>query len=380
MSFSRLGSFQPQCHQIYFLHLCFSLLLGPLWCECWYAWCCPRDSSNCFSVMFGWFSLFFLLLVYFLFQLLYSSILTGSFLYFLVPCLNSPCVYLLFSLIQLAFWLLTLWTFNLINYFYFTSYFRHFLSCSFSWNKFLCLLILLNFPYLYEIRWNSYVSSSWRGVPLWEHLYIVCGYPVALVGELDRTLSRSHVFPQWMLTAITLAGVGTTRDEVAQPEPGVKLASLLLSGQHHPIRGGNESQAGGAEALRFELSSFFPSKCMFSCLLAPQRGAVLEQDRLGSVLSMDLGLDCGGSSPSQSSGPFVMNCLTKYQCCLQPLQILFQVWAGSIPHSPVLLSATAALALMWSCVTEQQGLEWAFISDSGTHQGGHRKWTCCCCC
>lgn len=163
-----------------------------------------------------------------------------------------------------------------------------------------------------------------------------------------------------------------------KPEPVWGEASPLLSGQHHPLRGGSESQAGGAEALRFELS-WLCSKCVLSCLPAPQRGAVLEQDGWQQVLGVDLGVDCGGPSPSPSSGPLVMHCLTKCQCCLRPLQTPFQVSSAPFPHSPGLLSAAAALALMRSYITEQQGLEWALISGWGTYQGGHRKctWVLC---
>ena len=64
---------------------------------------------------------------------------------------------------------------------------------------------------------------------MWEHPYTVCGYPVALVGELDLTLSRSHVFPQWVLTAITLAGVGTAGDEVSQARARCEMRLLFCS-------------------------------------------------------------------------------------------------------------------------------------------------------
>lgn len=57
---------------------------------------------------------------------------------------------------------------------------------------------------------------------MWEHPYTVCEYPVALVGELDLTLSRSHVLPQWVLTAVTSAGAGTAGDEAAQARAGVR--------------------------------------------------------------------------------------------------------------------------------------------------------------
>ena len=107
-----------------------SCLLGPLWCWYWYTWCYPKDRLLCFN----FFSLLFFsrvvfiilpstplthflyhlvccsfLLVSFSSELLYSSALAGSFLYFLVLCENSPCVHLLFSLIHLAVLLPMLW-------------------------------------------------------------------------------------------------------------------------------------------------------------------------------------------------------------------------------------------------------------------------------
>ena len=74
----------------------------------------------------------------------------------------SPCSSILF-LIQLAFLLLMLGILYQVNCL-FVSFvvFSGVFSCSFSWNKFLCLLILLNFLCLYEISWNSYLLWSWR--------------------------------------------------------------------------------------------------------------------------------------------------------------------------------------------------------------------------
>ena len=46
-------------------------------------------------------------------------------------------------------------------------------SYSFVWNKFLCLLILLNILCLYEFRWNSYLFQAWRGVLVWKCHYAV---------------------------------------------------------------------------------------------------------------------------------------------------------------------------------------------------------------
>ena len=49
--------------------------------------------------------------------------------------------------------------------------------------------------------------------------------------------------------------------EGLDPEPGVSRASPVLSGCHHPIRGGVMSQGTEAEAMRVksELVSFPPS-------------------------------------------------------------------------------------------------------------------------
>ena len=107
-----------------------SCLLGPLWCWYWYTWCYPKDRLLCFNffslLFFSWVVFIILpstplmhflyhpvccsfLLVSFSSELLYSSALAGSFLYFLVLCENSPCVHLLFSLIHLAVLLPMLW-------------------------------------------------------------------------------------------------------------------------------------------------------------------------------------------------------------------------------------------------------------------------------
>ena len=51
--------------------------------------------------------------------------------------------------------------------------------------------------------------------------------------------------------------------------------------------------------------------------------------------------------------------------CPLPVQRLCQVPAGSIPHNCIFPLAMAALALVWSCAVEQEGLERAL----GTGQG-----------
>ena len=73
------------------------------------------------------------------------------------------------------------------------------------WNIFLCLLILTSSVCFYEIRWNCYLSQSWRHVLVWECPYAVCMCLVTLMGELDlmRALlsvasSKVHWFlPPW---------------------------------------------------------------------------------------------------------------------------------------------------------------------------------------
>ena len=45
---------------------------------------------------------------------------------------------------------------------------------------------------------------------------------MALVGELDLTLSRSPVLSQWVLTAVILAGAQTAGDEAVQARASVR--------------------------------------------------------------------------------------------------------------------------------------------------------------
>ena len=107
-SFTRLGTFSVIISPKRFLTPVVSLLLPvPLWGESWYAWCCHRvswgnphflDSFCCCCSLRFWLPYFtsywfdsvssnccWFPLLYFLFQLLYSSFMTGSFLWFLCP-------------------------------------------------------------------------------------------------------------------------------------------------------------------------------------------------------------------------------------------------------------------------------------------------------
>ena len=76
--------------------------------------------------------------------------------------------------------------------------------------------------------------------------------PKAFSGRAEFYVEASHIFPQGVLGS---GGDGDGRLELAQ---GMRQDSCLLSGHHHPVRGGVWSQVAGAETLRAkpELASF----------------------------------------------------------------------------------------------------------------------------
>ena len=175
-----LGSFQSQFHK--YISIPLSLLLGTpimLWSFklssfllvclifCCFDWVISiilsfrsLMSSKSPSLPFVPSSVLFLSVILF-----FSS--DHSVLIFSSSLLNSHCVHLLLfpSLVSI---LIT----NVLNSLFgillcFISFFHSFFffSCYFIWNKFLCLLILFKFLWLYVIRWNSYLSSL-KGVSL----------------------------------------------------------------------------------------------------------------------------------------------------------------------------------------------------------------------
>lgn len=77
-----------------------------------------------------------------------------------------------------------------------------FCCCSFIWNILLCLLILFTFLCLYEIKWISSLSQSWRRALVQD--YVVCVCSVALVGEV----STGPICPWGAVAATTLVGSG----------------------------------------------------------------------------------------------------------------------------------------------------------------------------
>ena len=148
------------------------LLLGCLWCECWYAWCCPRSLFNYPFKNLFFFSKFFLFLFfcsawgdfqYFIFQ--FPDLFLGIFLnccwcllvYFYFSCyIRQLCLVLsIFSFLNFSlcsaillpcslsiFMIITLN--SILSKSCISTYFSssRVLYCSFTWNIFLCCLSL----------------------------------------------------------------------------------------------------------------------------------------------------------------------------------------------------------------------------------------------
>ena len=71
-----------------------------------------------------------------------------------------------------------------------------FKGCPFSWDEFLCLLILLMFLCVYEIRWNSYLWQPLRSVLRWECHYTIGMCPTALIAGLNLMWKPVRSFPR----------------------------------------------------------------------------------------------------------------------------------------------------------------------------------------
>lgn len=91
----------------------------------------------------------------------------------------------------------------------------------------------------------------------------------------------SHIFPQGVLTTITLIGAGAGMEWVVL-ESGVRQYFPSSQACHYPIRSKVWSQVAGAEALRVPACSVF-LECVFTLLPAlgrlPQMEAVLKRGR-----------------------------------------------------------------------------------------------------
>lgn len=123
--------------------------------------CCLPDHWFFLLVHLGccWFPL-----VSFSLQFVYSSALyfpLGTFL-----CFLSVEVFTIFIHSSPEWWAslwLLLWTLFQVNCLsLLVKVFSGFLSCSLVWNIFLCLVLLDSLCLFLFIRWNSYISQSWR--------------------------------------------------------------------------------------------------------------------------------------------------------------------------------------------------------------------------
>ena len=114
------------------------------------------------------------------------------------------CVHLFFSPNLVSIHLLTFWILYLVKYLYFII-FSVLFSCSFNWEQFLCLLILLN----YSVSMNLALTITSDGL----EIVSLCGsvhyrllMPSTFVWRARFDMDKSHVLPQDMLAAITLVG------------------------------------------------------------------------------------------------------------------------------------------------------------------------------
>ena len=205
--------------------------------------------------MMRWFPLFFLpdhfcVLLYHLDCFSFLPVFFVLFLFFCFSCWNLHfwldlfmfsfsfvkfCVHLFFSLIQLEFFLLIFWILYLVSCLLTFHYliFSGFFFCSFNWDHFFCLLILLNFLCLYEFRWNRYLLWSRRAVLMWKCTYTVCVCPVALVGELDFMWTQVMSFLRvcWQMSP-TLVGGGDGDGGArawARRQVGLPLCSVAVT-------------------------------------------------------------------------------------------------------------------------------------------------------
>ena len=98
-----------------------------------------------------------------------------------------------------------------------------YLNLSFETHYF-SLLILFGSLCLYEIKWNDHLSWCLSCVPVWDHSYVLCMCPVALVGGWMCS-EQGYIFSQIVLAAIDFM-VGKTGVGVFRAGTGYYLALL----------------------------------------------------------------------------------------------------------------------------------------------------------
>lgn len=141
--------------------------------------------------------------------------------------------------------------------------------------------------------------------------------PNGFGGRAVSNVSKSHIFPQGVLAAITLVGggarAGGDRARV-KCEPGLLLcpvANITLLGWQWVQSCWSRSPESQVQA------GSLPSKCVLSPIPAlissPQKGSVLEQEGLEKALGKCQGIGWGGPGASQNSRPLSICCLSKHQ-------------------------------------------------------------------
>ena len=136
-------------------------------------------------------------------------------------------------------------------------------SCSFSWEHFLWLFILVNIHCLYEFRWNSYLLWSWRGVlNVGVSLYRL-HVPNAFSGRAGFDMGTCHLFPQCVPEAITLV-VGGAEIEGLELELGVRWDSLSIQCPSTPCQSSGMIPSCWSRSLEFQaLLASVLFKCVF---------------------------------------------------------------------------------------------------------------------
>ena len=118
-----------------------------------------------------------------------------------------------------------LWVLYLINclFHYFSP--PGVFCCSFNWEWF-CLFILFNFLCLYEFRWSSHLTWSWRGVPA----QTVCAHASGGRATLTWMQVTSFHRVSWQVSPWQVVGLEMEGLEQRQVKGGT---SPLLSGPHY---------------------------------------------------------------------------------------------------------------------------------------------------
>ena len=197
-----------------------------------------------------------------------------------------------------------------------------FFSYSLTWTKFLCLLNLLNFLQLYEVRWKSYLYQSCRGVLVWTCPCAVCSLCAwRLWDRVGAEVAKVMPFPgcigSWQFG-------GRLRGRL-DPGPSVSRGfscALWLSISHWTRRVPRRWSRSPDDGLNwFHLVSVHPPPTLWH--LCPRGWQRWSEVCWSSPWCGWLCLWCRSGTPSESLGPSLMAAL--------PHTDILLVSAGSVP-------------------------------------------------